>query len=357
MMSFAAAIVAWQRQFGRHDLPWQVSRDPYRIWLAEIMLQQTQVVTVRPYFLRFVERFPDLASLASAPLEAVMEAWAGLGYYSRARNLHRCAREVMAGHGGEFPRTAAALAELPGIGRSTAAAIAVFAASERVAILDGNVKRVMARHFEVEGYPGQASVERELWKVAERELPAQAIDVYTQGLMDLGATLCTRAQPACDRCPVAMSCGARRSGRVSDLPAPRPHRARPTRSATLLLVQDDAGAFLLQRRPPTGIWGGLASPLEFDLEIDDSSLAAQVSRRTGLVIELGVRLEIVRHEFSHYRFDMHPRLARPLATLGANDATDLQWFAPASLEHAALPTPIRRLLRELTQQDPAPAKR
>lgn len=347
MTPFAAAIVAWQAQFGRHDLPWQERRDPYRIWLAEVMLQQTQVATVRPYFLRFVERFPDLGALAAAPLDAVMEIWAGLGYYSRARNLHRCAQRVVADHGGAFPGTAAELAELPGIGRSTAAAIAVFSSAERVAILDGNVKRVMARHFAIEGYPGQAGVERALWKVAEREVPAQAIAAYTQGLMDLGATLCTRAQPACDRCPVADSCRALLTGRVTELPAPRPPRSRPLRSATLLLIRDIAGSFLLERRPPTGIWGGLASPLEFDCTLDDRALAAAGSRRTGFEVKLGARLDPLRHEFSHYSFVMRPRLAEASPTLGVSDAADLEWVTPATIEQAALPAPIRRLLREL----------
>jgi A/G-specific adenine glycosylase len=218
---FASRLIAWQATDGRHDLPWQRTLDPYRIWLAEVMLQQTQVATVLPYFRRFVERFPDLESLAAASLDAVMRAWAGLGYYSRARNLHRCAQVIVTRHGGRFPDSPDALAQLPGIGRSTAAAIAAFAYGAHAPILDGNVKRVMARHFGVEGYPGASAIERQLWQLAESQLPDADIGAYTQGLMDLGATLCTRRAPRCETCPVRASCVAAR-GRVAEPPTPRP---------------------------------------------------------------------------------------------------------------------------------------
>ncbi len=219
---FAARVVAWQRAHGRHDLPWQRTRDPYRIWLSEIMLQQTQVATVVPYYDRFLAAFPDVAALAAAPEDRVLERWSGLGYYRRAHHLHAAAKMVVARHGGAFPRDPSAIAALPGIGRSTAAAIAAFAFGARAAILDGNVKRVLARHRGIGGYPGAPRVERTLWALAESLLPARGIETYTQALMDLGATICTRAAPRCAACPVAAGCVARRSGRAAELPSPRP---------------------------------------------------------------------------------------------------------------------------------------
>lgn len=279
--AFAPTLIAWQRKHGRHDLPWQNTRDPYRIWLSEIMLQQTQVSTVVPYYVRFLERYPDVAALAAAPIDDVMALWAGLGYYSRARNLHRCAQAVVERHGGAFPASPEALAELPGIGRSTAAAIASFAFGARATILDGNVKRVLARVFGVEGFPGDKRIENEMWALAEALLPdaAEPTDVtaYTQGLMDLGATLCVRGKPECGRCPFAGECVAQRSGRQRELPAARPKKAVPTRR-TWMLVLRDGDAVLLQRRPPAGIWGGLWSLPEAD---GDAALArrARIRRR------------------------------------------------------------------------------
>ncbi|MGE5161265.1 MAG: A/G-specific adenine glycosylase [Betaproteobacteria bacterium] len=341
--SFADRVIRWQRCHGRRDLPWQGTRDAYRIWVSEIMLQQTQVAAVVPYYEDFLRRFPDVFALAAAPSSDVMAAWAGLGYYSRARNLHRCAQAVVERHEGRFPRAAEALAELPGIGRSTAAAIAVFACGERAAILDGNVKRVLARHFAVEGYPGTAAVEKRLWSIAEQELPATGIEAYTQGLMDLGATLCVRARPRCGDCPVMSTCVAREQGRTDALPAPRPSRARPVRHAIVLIVRDRRGAVLLETRPPTGIWGGLVSLPEFDAEADDDRLRAMVAGRYALQVDLRERLPDLRHEFSHYTLVMHPRVASVRRALGAADPAS-QWVEPEALRAAALPAPVRRLL-------------
>src|SRR5206468_1019369 len=220
--SFAERLVAWQHTHGRHDLPWQHTRDAYRIWLSEIMLQQTQVATVIPYYQRFVAAFPDVRALAAAPLARVLEHWSGLGYYRRAHHLHGAAKAVVADHGGVFPTAAATLAALPGIGRSTAAAIATFAGGPPAPILDGNVKRVLARHRGIAGFPGAVEVERELWRNAEALLPRRDATAYTQALMDLGATVCTRAQPRCSECPVAADCVARATGRIAELPSPRP---------------------------------------------------------------------------------------------------------------------------------------
>ncbi|WP_080380031.1 A/G-specific adenine glycosylase, partial [Bordetella pertussis] len=250
-MDFASRITAWQARHGRHDLPWQNTRDPYRIWLSEIMLQQTQVATVIPYYQRFLERFPDVAALAAARQEDVMPYWAGLGYYARARNLHRCAQEIMQRCVGRFPPRAEEIATLPGIGRSTAAAIAAFAYGERSPIMDGNVKRVFTRHFGIEGDPARRAVEQQLWALAAAQVQAAPdLDMpgYTQGLMDLGATLCTRGKPACERCPVAQSCIARRDGRQAELPTPKARKAIPERSTAMLVLHGPDG-ILLHLRP------------------------------------------------------------------------------------------------------------
>jgi len=345
--SFAARIVAWQRTHGRHDLPWQNTRDAYRIWLSEIMLQQTKVTTVLPYYGRFLAAFPDVAALAAAPLERVLEHWSGLGYYRRAHHLHAAAHAVFADHGGRFPAGADAIAALPGVGRSTAAAIAVFAHGERAAILDGNVKRVLARHAGVEGFPGAAHVEAKLWALTEARLPAKDVEVYTQGLMDLGATLCTRTKPRCGECPVADDCVARRDHRVDDLPSPRPARALPRKAVRVLLLER-AGEVLLERRAPTGIWGGLWSLPELAL---DEDVAAACRARFGLAVEPvdiadpGVALPPIEHGFTHYRLTLHPlRVRVRRVAVGAREDGVL-WLAPGDAVDAALPAPIRVLLR------------
>jgi len=345
MTGFAARITAWQKKRGRHDLPWQGTRDPYAIWVSEIMLQQTQVGTVIPYYSRFLARFPDVAALAAAPLDEVLRLWSGLGYYSRARNLHGAAQEIVAAHGGRFPRRFEQVAALPGIGRSTAAALCVFAYGARHAILDGNVKRVLARFAGIKGYPGEKKVADALWRKAERLLPRRGIEAYTQGLMDLGATLCVRARPRCDECPVATTCAAREQGRTEALPAPRPARARPVRHATIVIVRDCSGALLLEARPPTGIWGGLVSLPEFDADADDHQLIAAIAERYALQVDLGERLPHLRHEFSHYTLVMHPRIAGVRRALGAASAAS-QWVGTDALRTAALPAPVRRLLLE-----------
>lgn len=345
---FSDRIIAWQKAHGRHDLPWQRTRDAYRIWLSEIMLQQTQVATVIPYYERFIERFADVRMLAAAPIESVMSYWAGLGYYSRARNLHRCAQQIVAMHGGEFPRQANLLAQLPGIGRSTAAAIAALAFGERAAILEGNVKRVLARHFGIEGYPGSSFVERVLWQQAEELLPENEIEAYTQGLMDLGATVCTRGCPRCAACPIGDTCIARREGTIDRLPTPRAVKQRPIRSAIVLALRDANGAMLLEPRPPTGIWGGLLSLPEFEADTTDEAIVAAVKARYGLQISVPGALGDIRHEFTHYTYVMQPRLAQVTGAVGAASSS-LRVVRENALETAPLPSPIRRLLLKLTQ--------
>lgn len=347
---FAQRIVQWQSHHGRHHLPWQGTTDPYRIWLSEIMLQQTQVSTVLAYYQRFLERFPDVQALAAAPAEDVMALWAGLGYYTRARNLHRCAQVVVAEHGGRFPGTAAELATLPGIGRSTGAAIAAFAYGERAAILDGNVRRVLARHQGIEGDTTSNSVQKQLWIVAEQLLPAadtpdlaQAMTAYTQGMMDLGATVCTRGMPECAICPVKADCIALKEARQLELPGKRVRKAQPLRERHLLWVQH-GNLTLLERRPPTGIWGGLLSLPELDLPHYDDDTVAQACRALGLEpLDLPRASTPFEHVFTHFRLHATPwRLQARSSALKDDDS--LVWLPPAALGEAGMPAPIRRLL-------------
>jgi A/G-specific adenine glycosylase len=338
---FAPALLRWQRRHGRHDLPWQSSREPYRRWVSEIMLQQTQVTTVIPYFLRFMSRFPDVASLAAAELGEVLQVWAGLGYYRRARNLHASARLVVTDYGGVFPDTSDALQRLPGIGRSTAAAIAAFAFNRRAAILDGNVKRVLARYFAVPGYPGDAAVERELWRLSEALLPRREISRYTQALMDLGALVCTR-QPRCNDCPLVTGCKARREQRVAEFPAPRRRVRRPLRRARFLIALNNKSV-LLVRRPDLGIWGGLLCPPELPA---DSELADRELRRFGCN-GAGRDLPAIRHGFTHFSLDIVPLLCRAELAQRHIAEPGLVWLPLNQIGAAALPAPFKKLLLRL----------
>jgi A/G-specific adenine glycosylase len=341
--SFATRVIAWQRVHGRHDLPWQNTRDAYRIWLSEIMLQQTQVATVLPYYTRFVARFPDVHALADAPIEAVLEHWSGLGYYRRAHHLHDAARTVVSRHAGVFQTDAATLATLPGIGRSTAAAIAAFARGERGAILDGNVKRVLARHAGVEGFPSEPRVAAQLWDVAHARLPDQDIEAYTQGLMDLGATVCTRTRPRCEICPVAADCVARVDDRIASLPAPRPRKTLPQRDVRVLLLRH-AGTILFERRPAVGIWGGLWSLPELALHDDvDASLRA----RFDVAGRASRELAPLWHGFTHFGLTLHPQLIDVAAAPRVTEADGRVWLTREEALQAALPSPIKRLLRSL----------
>ncbi len=341
---FAARLIAWQRRHGRNDLPWQGTTDAYRIWLSEIMLQQTQVGTVVPYYRAFLERFPDVACLAAAELDAVLRLWSGLGYYSRARNLHRAAADVVARHRGRFPRRREALEALPGVGRSTAAAIAAFAFGAREAILDGNVKRVLARHFAVAGYPGDAAVAAQLWAIAESLLPQRGIQRYTQALMDLGATVCTRV-PQCQRCPVRDTCVARRQDAVTAYPAPRPRKATPRRSTQMLLlvVRDRV---MLERRATTGIWGGLWSFPEVGLEEDP---LVSCRTRFGLEVASVERLPELRHAFTHFTLHIQPLVCALQDGLRSADAAGTAWMTPEAAMAAAVPVPVRKLLGALAR--------
>ena len=341
--SFAARVVLWQRTHGRHDLPWQNTRDPYRIWLSEVMLQQTQVATVIPYYTGFLAEFPDVGALAAAPLARVLEHWSGLGYYRRAHHLHAAAKGVVADFAGAFPLAPELIATLPGIGRSTAAAIATFAGGARAPILDGNVKRVLARHQGIAGFPGTARVEARLWQIAETLLPARNAIAYTQGLMDLGATVCTRTKPCCDTCPVAADCVARCTARVGELPSPRPRRALPQR-VVRVLVLERAGEILLERRPAVGIWGGLWSLPETPPGED---VARHCRARFGASVDAGEELPAIEHAFTHYRLTILPQRIAVRSWPRRAESPGLAWLTREDAATAALPAPIRRLLRGL----------
>ena len=340
--AFATRLVAWQRGHGRHDLPWQRTRDPYRIWLSEVMLQQTQVATVLPYYERFVASFPDVRALASAPIDLVLQHWSGLGYYRRAHHLHAAAKAIVEQHGGLFPRGVEAIAALPGIGRSTAAAIAAFAFGTRAAILDGNVKRVLARHRGIGGFPGAPHVERALWTAAESLLPDAEIEAYTQGIMDLGASVCTRA-PACLVCPVNADCVARIAGRVHELPAPRPSRALPHREVRVLLLEH-ADALLFERRPPTGLWSGLLSFPEIAVSADAIDA---VRLRFDADVTPGPALAPVTHGFTHFTLTLHPQRFVMAQRPARAESPDRAWLTRADALDAALPAPIKRIVRSL----------
>ncbi|HNR92845.1 MAG TPA: A/G-specific adenine glycosylase [Dokdonella sp.] len=342
MDGFARALLAWFDRHGRHDLPWQHPRDAYRVWLSEVMLQQTQVRTVIGYFQRFVAALPDLGALAAAPLDQVLALWSGLGYYSRARNLHRCARLCIEHHGGELPRDLAALSALPGIGRSTAAAILAQVHGDRHAILDGNVRRVLARVHGVHGWPGASTVQKRLWELADTHTPATRTADYTQAIMDFGATVCTRARPRCTECPLSNDCAALREGEVARLPTPKPGRAIPERATTMLIVHDEAGRVLLERRPPTGVWASLWSLPECSAETDiEHELARRNTRPRGE----RHRLPELLHVFSHYRLRITPlRLQATPAPGHIADGDILRWSTPAELASLGLPAPVRKLL-------------
>ena len=334
MASFASRIVRWQREHGRHGLPWQGTRDAYRIWLSEIMLQQTQVSTVLDYYPRFIARFPDVAALASANEDDVLALWSGLGYYARARNLHRAAREVVARFGGVFPASFDELATLPGIGRSTAGAIAAFASGERRAILDGNVRRVLARHAGVGG---------DLWDLAESRLPRRGIEPYTQGMMDLGATVCVARSPRCLLCPVSDDCVARREDRIAELPE-RKARAAPRRKRIAMLVVLRGGEVLLEKRAAAGIWGGLWSLPEAGA---DEPPADALARDWGLAAAQAQPLAPFEHAFTHFTLEVAPwriQLAR-----GAHlaEGKPAMWLPLAEVKGAALPSPVKKLLLSL----------
>jgi len=340
----APRLFAWHAKSGRHDLPWQRDRSAYRVWVSEIMLQQTQVTTVIPYFENFMRRFPDVRALADAPADEVLHLWTGLGYYARARNLHRAAQIIRDAHGGQFPRALEAVMELPGIGRSTAGAILAISAGARHAILDGNVKRVLSRFYAVEG-AGSAALES-LWKLADDNTPAENVATYTQAIMDLGATLCTRAKPRCDACPISVDCRARIEGRQAELPAAKRRSAVRRQKRAVMLVVRRASEVLLVQRPSSGIWGGLWCLPEFDHRdaaeayVQNTLVSARLARAP---------LPDIEHRFTHFDLVITPVVASCRGESGVREGKTL-WYDLERPARVGLPAPIKTLLGNLPER-------
>jgi A/G-specific adenine glycosylase len=346
-LPIASRLLEWFALHGRHDLPWQTQPTGYRVWVSEVMLQQTQVATVIPYYERFMARFPDIQSLAAAPLDEVLHLWTGLGYYARARNLHACAHVLVARHGGEFPSGLEQLVALPGIGRSTAGAILALSTGCRQPILDGNVKRVMARLFGIAGNPASSAVLAALWARSDACTPASNIREYTQAIMDLGATLCTRSRPACTLCPVNSQCVAALEGRQSELPGRKPRRVRPSREATLLIAHmggSGSHSVLIERRPPSGLWGGLWSPPQFDSERDALDWCRKEFGETVLESQ---ELAPIDHAFTHFDLRLHPLSVRCQLDTRVRHGEDRRWYPIDTPPRIGLPQPIRRLFERL----------
>ncbi|MFN3580398.1 MAG: A/G-specific adenine glycosylase [Pseudomonas sp.] len=338
--SFAAAVLAWYDEHGRKDLPWQQGITPYRVWVSEIMLQQTQVATVIPYFQRFMQTLPTVEALASAPADEVLHLWTGLGYYSRARNLHKAAKQVVAEHGGEFPADIDALIELPGIGRSTAGAIASLSMGLAAPILDGNVKRVLARFHAVEGWPGTRSVHDRLWTLAERHLPTARFDHYTQAMMDLGATLCTRSKPSCLICPLQTGCQAHFLGQETAYPGSKPRKSIPVRQCLMPLLVNPQGEVWLQRRPDSGLWGGLWCPPQLDSREQLDALVVEQGWHPQGIEELAP----LRHTFSHFHLDIQPLLVRVSVGSGVAEPGQV-WYNLRQPSRLGLAAPVKKLLK------------
>lgn len=341
-VEFQRAVLDWFDRHGRKTLPWQSAKTPYRVWVSEIMLQQTQVTTVIPYFERFTARFPDTRTLAMADLDDVLALWAGLGYYARARHLHRAAQSLVQQYEGQFPANLDALASLPGIGRSTAGAILSLGMGLRAPILDGNLKRILSRYSGLEGWPGDPRIERELWLISDRYTPIERVAAYNQAMMDLGAMVCVKRDPDCSGCPVRRGCLGLRFGLVDAIPSPKPRQALPTRRCLMLILKNANGEIYLEKRPPVGLWGGLRSFPEF---ADEGKLKSWCAERR---ID-GSRLEHLpqrRHTFTHFHLDFVPiLLCTEPAEFSVVEETGHGWFSPEAA--SGVPTPIRRLLMEI----------
>lgn len=350
VIPIAERLLTWFDSAGRKHLPWQQDPTPYRVWISEIMLQQTQVSTVIAFYERFMARFPDVHALAAAPLDEVLHLWTGLGYYARARNLHRAAQLIVGEHHGHFPRTLEAVQALPGIGRSTAGAILAISQHQRCAILDGNVKRVLARHFGIEGFPGDKKVEERLWSLAEACTPAMRVHHYTQAIMDLGAMICVRSRPLCIACPLTASCVARRNGRQAELPTPRPKRIRPERVAYALILIDRAGQVYLERRPPTGLWGGLWTFPQFDTRdgLDEAAITLGL-REHDATLELSA----YHHAFTHFDLVIQPIVRRVTSIVQRVADEDQRWYDPEQPAQIGLAKPVVDLLKLVSASQPS----
>ena len=345
MKNFVRKLLKWYRHSGRHDLPWQQGADAYRVWVSEIMLQQTQVTTVIPYYLRFIRRFPDVHVLAGADIDDVLHLWSGLGYYARARNMHKAARIISGEYNDVFPVDIDALIALPGIGRSTAGAILALGRGQVHPILDGNVKRVLTRFHGIYGWPGDKNVEEKLWAVAAQQTPKKHVADYTQAIMDLGATICTRSRPACDRCPVAEECYAYRQGVQADLPTRKLKKSLPVRHAIFTIIENRRGEILLEKRPPAGIWGGLWSLPECPVHED---VPAWIKRQFGSTVNRLVELSPMRHTFSHFHLDIRPYQAKLKSVdVSIRDQGDICWYKPGLKHRLGLAAPVKKLLQEV----------
>lgn len=345
---FALRLLKWWDKNGRKDLPWQQDSDPYKIWLSEIMLQQTQVTTVIPYFERFIERFPSVRDLAVAEQDEVLHLWSGLGYYARARNLHAAAKKIVDDFSGTFPAAQAELESLPGVGRSTAGAIRAQAFELPSAILDGNVKRVLTRLEGIEDWPGSSAVEKQLWALSESLLPKERLRDYTQAIMDLGATLCTRSKPDCDNCPFQNDCVAKRGELQKQIPASKPKKTKPVRETVFLLLRNPHGQLLLEKRPPIGIWGGLWSFPEAEFENHQSRLQQlNVTQVNGN----GTWLDKGSHIFSHFQLDYLPLLVEVDLSFSkqVSEASQQIWYSDALSNEIGLAAPVARLLKQIQQ--------
>lgn len=342
----AAALLGWFDRHGRKHLPWQQDPTPYRVWVSEIMLQQTQVATVVGYYERFMQRFPEVHALAAASVDEVLHLWTGLGYYARARNLHRAAQKIVSEYGGVFPDTIDQVQALPGIGRSTAGAILALSRSQRHPILDGNVKRVLARYFGVEGFPGERAVEQTLWSLAERCTPHERVAHYTQAIMDLGATVCVRSRPFCHGCPLSESCVARIQGRQAQLPTARPKKERPRRSAHVVIAIDPEGAILLERRPSVGIWGGLWTFPQFE---DVGKARSWLEKLIGPAAapDETALLPPYSHSFTHFDLTLHPLVVRTAQSIRFGDEAGYTWYDPKRPARIGLAKPAVDLIQAL----------
>ncbi len=343
---FSRLVLEWFDLHGRRSLPWQQNRNPYRVWVSEIMLQQTRVQTVIPYFQRFMTRFADIDTLANAEPGEVMTCWAGLGYYARARNLHRAAQQIRDRHGGRFPLSFDEVVALPGIGRSTAGAILALADHQRHPVLDGNVKRVLSRCFGVFGNPGKASTRNRLWEIAERLTPSARVSAYTQAMMDMGATVCVRSRPDCRICPLQRRCIAFNRNLQDKLPEPMPGKARPLRNTRMLLIRDRKSGYLLIRRPPTGIWGGLWSfPEITEPEVDHRQWCRN---ELGLEVDAGSRLDRVTHAFTHFEWHITPVICTLISKADAIlDEAHTLWYTPATDPEPGMPSAVTKIFRLL----------
>jgi A/G-specific adenine glycosylase len=348
---FPERLLAWFDLHGRKDLPWQQSINPYRVWVSEIMLQQTQVQTVIPYYDRFVRSFPSILSLANANIDDVLNHWSGLGYYARARNLHAAAQIVRDQYGGEFPGTMETVEALPGIGRSTAGAILSLAFEQRQPILDGNVKRVLARHAAVDGWSGKTEVTKKLWALAEQHTPQTRVADYTQAIMDLGATLCTRTRPRCEACPVCSDCRARKQEKVGDYPARKPKKLKPLRQTTMILAVSENSVYM-ERRPASGIWGGLWSFPELPDDGDQPRIEDWCERIAGNASAVPEQWGALRHSFSHYDLDINPVLVRIGEIRGSvADNDDATWYQLDQHPPGGVAAPVRKLIDSLRNSE------